>query len=176
MSHPASTAPPDSGNPQSGHPQSGHPDRFSRFAELSDALAATSSKLQKRALVSEYLSSLDDAAASLAATYLIGRAFPESDPRILGVEGAFLSAALLQLTGLPDQALTAAYRLHGDLGSAARDLFMAAAPPHSSLTPALSLHHVAESFSSLAATTKRAPRLNLLLHLLGAASPSKPNT
>jgi DNA ligase-1 len=174
MSHPASTAP----------LESGHPDRFSRFAQLCDALAATSSKLQKRALVSEYLSSLDDAAASLAATWLIGRAFPESDPRILGVGGSVLSAALLQLTGLPDSALTAAYRLHGDLGSAARDLLASAdkshavqaARPNSSPNtaidrPALSLNDVAESFTSLAATTKRAPRLSFLIHLLGASTP-----
>jgi DNA ligase-1 len=142
--------------------------RFTRFAELCEGLAATSSKLAKRALIAAYLSSLDDASASLAATFLIGRPFPESDPRTLGVGGRALSDALLQLTGAPASALSAGYRLHGDLGAAAHDLLLSAAAS----TPSnLTLAEVADSFDRLAATTKRTPRLGLLLHLLGAASP-----
>jgi DNA ligase 1 len=141
---------------------------YLRFAQLCESLAATSSKLAKRALIAEYLTTLDDASASLAATFLVGRPFPESDPRTLGVGGRSLSDALLQLTGAPDTSLSAAYRLHGDLGAAANDLIAASA---SKPSPNLTLREVETSFERLASTTKHTPRLGLLLHLLGAAAP-----
>jgi DNA ligase 1 len=61
--------------------------RFKQFAELCQRLAETSSKLQKRAQMAEFLRLLPPPDAGLAALYLAGSPFPETD-------GSSMSAAL----------------------------------------------------------------------------------
>lgn len=51
------------------------------FSSLYDALAATRSKLAKRAAMAAYLRPLNAATAALAAQYLTGTVFAESDDR-----------------------------------------------------------------------------------------------
>ncbi len=98
---------------------------LSQFAELCQRLAETGSKLEKRALMAEYLRALPVPEAGLAALYLAGVPFPETDGRELNVGGALLSRVLAQLSGASQPAMHAAYLRHGDLGGAAQDLLQA---------------------------------------------------
>jgi ATP-dependent DNA ligase len=97
-------------------------DGFFDFAELNDSLAATSKKLEKRALMVAYLRGLAVEDAARAALYLSGAAFAETDRRKLNVGGSLLSKALAARTGASPAAMSAAYRRHGDMGAAAQDL------------------------------------------------------
>ena len=101
------------------------PARLSQFAELCQRLAETGSKLEKRALMAEYLRALSVPEAGLAALYLAGVPFPETDGRELNVGGALLSRVLAQLSGANQATMHAAYLRHGDLGGAAQDLLPA---------------------------------------------------
>ena len=83
---------------------------FLPFAELCDALAATTKKLEKRALIASYLKSLSVEDAGRAALWLSGAPFPETDPRVLNIGGALLQKAVFQLAGASSHALGAAYR------------------------------------------------------------------
>ncbi len=74
---------------------------FKQLAELGEALAATKKKLQHRALIGAYLKSLPPAEVAIAARLLIGRVFPESDPRILNLSRSSVDRVLEQLTGTP---------------------------------------------------------------------------
>ena len=98
------------------------PALLSQFAELCQRLAETGSKLEKRALMAEYLRALPVSEAGLAALYLAGVPFPETDGRALNVGGALLSRVLAQLSGAGQPEMHAAYLRHGDLGGAAEDL------------------------------------------------------
>ena len=60
---------------------------FLQFAELCDALAATSKKLEKRAFMADYLKSLSVEDAGRAALWLSGTPFAETDPRVLNIGG-----------------------------------------------------------------------------------------
>src|SRR3984957_5936047 len=103
--------------------------RFELFAELCEQLAATASKLEKRALMAAYLRPLPIPEAGLAALYLAGVAFPETDSRDLNVGGALLSRVLAKLSGASQPVMHAAYLRHGDLGGAAQDLLAARKVP-----------------------------------------------
>jgi DNA ligase-1 len=59
-------------------------DTMRRWAEVAEAVAATTKKLEKTRLLAEYLSSLSQEALPRAAVYLTGRPFPESAQRTLG--------------------------------------------------------------------------------------------
>src|SRR5271155_3431923 len=95
---------------------------FLEFAELCDALTATTKKLEKRALISDWLRTLSVEDAARGSLYLAGQAFAETDPRVLNLGGAILSKALAELSGASEAAMHEAYRRHGDLGAAAQDL------------------------------------------------------
>jgi DNA ligase 1 len=140
--------------------------RFEPFAELCEQLAATASKLEKRALMAAYLHPLPVQEAGLAALYLAGVAFPETDSRDLNVGGALLSNVLAKLSGASQSAMHAAYLRHGDLGGAAQDLLAARNVPAT-----LMLTDVAEAFAAIAAVGKPAARQQITLTLLGRATP-----
>jgi hypothetical protein len=60
---------------------------LSDLAMLRARVAASSGRLEKRRLVAEYLRGLSPEDLPRAVTYLSGRAFPASDPRVLNVRG-----------------------------------------------------------------------------------------
>jgi DNA ligase 1 len=140
--------------------------RFEPFAELCQQLASTGSKLQKRALMAEYLRTLPVREAGLAALYLAGVPFPETDGRELNVGGALLSRVLAHLSGANQPTMHAAYLRHGDLGGAAEDLLQAR-----SKTSTLLLAEVADAFAAIANAGKPAAKQQLTQRLLERATP-----
>jgi DNA ligase-1 len=140
---------------------------FTQFAELCQRLAETGSKLEKRALMADYLRPLPVLEAGLAATYLAGAPFPETDGRELKVGGAALSHILAQLSGASQPAMHAAYLRHGDLGGAAQDLLQG----REAAEPTLSLPEVAAAFAAIAQAAKPAGKQQITLDLLKRATP-----
>jgi DNA ligase 1 len=142
------------------------------WAELCERLAGTTKKLEKRAWIADYLRELPVEAAAHAALYLAGTPFAEADGRQLSVGGASLWQVVRERTQASDTAMQAAYRRHGDLGSAAFELLSAGRD----LAPAiLSIEDVAASFAGMSAvqgaagSTER--RQGLLRDLLARATP-----
>src|SRR5262245_6761252 len=89
------------------------------FAKTAERIAATTKKLEKTAILADYLKStaVDDAA--VAAAYFSGRPFPMWEKTTLQVGGTQLWQIVSALSGKSDQELTSAYREHGDLGAVA---------------------------------------------------------
>ncbi len=145
---------------------------FAAVAQLAEDMAATSSRLKKRAAIAEAIAAIHSATpgcndTGLFALYLAGTPFAESDPRKLNAGGALLSKAVLAISGATGAALTAAYRRHGDLGAAAFDLFTQHPAPAATLT----LGHVAEIFAAMAIARTTAIRAALAQDLLRHATP-----
>src|SRR5213594_219576 len=70
-----------------------------RLAELCGRLRASPARLAKLALLAEFLRALPADVVATAVAFLTGRAFPASDPRVLGVR--WLPAAEREATGPP---------------------------------------------------------------------------
>src|SRR5436305_620776 len=139
--------------------------RFIQFAQTAERVAATTKKTEKVAVVAEYLRSLPPEAAGLAALFLSGRPFAAWEETTLNVGGALLWRALQQITGKNDSAMGAAYRRHGDLGSAAFDILQYSAATEATLT----LSSVAERFRAIAGASGAA-KLPLVVALLERAT------
>jgi len=142
------------------------PAPLEKFVELCQRLAETGSKLEKRALMAEYLRALPAPEAGLAALFLAGTPFAETDGRELKVGGALLSGVIAKLSGANQAAMHAAYLRHGDLGGAAQDLLQGR-----SVTPTLELHSVAKAFAAIAGAGKPAAKQLITLELLRRAAP-----
>src|SRR6185369_17348586 len=70
------------------------------FGECAEAVAATTKKLEKAAILGSYLETLSDPDLSRAARYFAGHQFAMSDSRTTNVGGSIISAALSEATGL----------------------------------------------------------------------------
>jgi DNA ligase-1 len=140
---------------------------FLPFAELCDALAATTKKLEKRALIAQYLKSLPIEDAARAVLWLSGSPFAETDRRTLNTGGSLLSKAVAQFTGADRNAMHAAYRRHGDFGAASADL-LASRPAHAAI---LTLAALETAFDNLAAARGSASKVRLVTDLLAQAAP-----
>src|SRR6185437_8277169 len=89
------------------------------FAETAEQIAATTKKLEKTALLAEYLKSATLEEAAVAAVFFSGRPFPAWEETTLQVGGTLLWRIVQELSGQSEHELTAAYRRHGDLGAVA---------------------------------------------------------
>jgi DNA ligase-1 len=136
-----------------------------RFARTCEAIAATTKKLQKTAIVADYLTSrsTDDATASVV--FLSGRAFPAWEETTMQVGGSLLWRVVSELSGKGDAALTAAYRKHGDLGAVAGDVL------EERSGQGLELLAVAETFRQIAAARGPVAKTALVRDLLSRATP-----
>ena len=139
---------------------------FQQFAELCQSLAATSKKLEKCTLISDYLKTQTIEDAAYAALYLSGQPFAETDRRTLNVGGSLLTKAVAQLSGADRNAMYAAYRRNGDLGAAAYDLL----EKQQAVTPSLTLDDITTAFGEIAAAKGPAAKLRLVLNLFEKAT------
>jgi DNA ligase-1 len=136
-----------------------------RFAQTAEAIAATTKKLQKTALVADYLKSHPPDEAAVAAIFLSGRAFPAWQETTLQVGGRLLWRVVAELSGTTEAALTAAYRKHGDLGAVAAEILPQRAGQ------GLRVREVEQVFRQIAAARGPAAKTALVRDLLSRATP-----
>src|ERR1039458_1894918 len=103
-----------------------------RFAQTCEAIAATTKKLQKTAIVADHLKSRTTDEAAVSATFLSGRAFAASEETTLQVGGSLLWRVVAEISGKDEAALTAAYRKPGDLGAVAGEVLSERSEEHTS--------------------------------------------
>ncbi len=127
-----------------------------RFVKTCQAVAATTKKSLKRALVSELFQDLSVEDAAQAAIFLTGRAFPNREERVLGVGGSQLAKLVAQMAGADTNALGKSYRVHGDLGDMAEHLLLnrsAAAAVPTDVTPGTDVSAANRALSFISSPT-----------------------
>ena len=135
------------------------------FAETCEAIAATTKKLEKIALVALYFRAMPLDEAATAAIFLSGRPFPAYEEATLQVGGSLLWRVITELSGKSEAELSQIYKRHGDAGSVASE----ALPDHAKSS--LSLTEIRRVFSEIAAARGPAPKAALLRGLLARATP-----
>src|SRR5437868_10746736 len=138
---------------------------FEGFASTCEEIAGTTKKLQKTAIVSEFLKSLSTEQAAISATFLSGRPFPIWEETTLQIGGRSLWRIVAELSGKADSALTSAYRKHGDLGSVAQQVLPERTPGN------LEILEVDQTFRQIAATRGPSGKGALVRDLLARSTP-----
>src|SRR5438105_2023304 len=99
------------------------------FSLINDALAATTKKLQKQAILGDYLRALTgDQDLRLAVRYAGGRAFAATDERVLGASGAVVSDAILSLLPIEPSAFYDLVIKSGEIGEALANIWRSQDP------------------------------------------------
>ncbi len=93
--------------------------KLQEFSEVAEAISATTKKLEKAALLGDYLLNLNDVDLARAARYFAGHQFPMNDARTTNVGGSIISEALSVATGFSREELLPRYVRLGDPGDAA---------------------------------------------------------
>ncbi|MDQ3704544.1 MAG: ATP-dependent DNA ligase [Chloroflexota bacterium] len=141
---------------------------FSDFARTADAVSATSKRLEKLAILAEYLAPLSDADLSVACRFLSGQPFPPSDDRTLNVGFSMASTVLIELSGVdPHEYGQLVVRL-GDMGDVAERIM-----PPGPVEPGepVTLQSALAAFEQLASTRGTGNKAVLLRSLLAKATP-----
>ncbi|HET9496123.1 MAG TPA: hypothetical protein VFR15_18000, partial [Chloroflexia bacterium] len=141
---------------------------FGRFAQAAEAVRGTTKRLEKLAVLAEYLGGLSDDDLAVACRLLSGNPFPASDARTLNVGWANASAVMVDLSGVePGELGTLAVRL-GDLGDVAEQIM-----PREPVEPGrpITLQEAQECFETIAHTRGTGAKAVLLRGLLARATP-----
>ena len=138
------------------------------FAECAEAVAATTKKLEKAAILGAYLKSLSDPDLTRAARYFAGHQFALVDARTTNVGGSIISAALSEATGFNPEDLYPRYVRLGDPGDLAAEIIREA---KKSFTPSITLAETESLISRLSETRGIKNKTALLTTVLHHATP-----
>jgi DNA ligase-1 len=138
------------------------------FAECAEALAATTKKLEKAALLGAYLETLSDADLTRAARYFAGHQFASTDARTTNVGGSIISAALSEATGFRPEDLYPRYVRLGDPGDVAAEIVKEAKRP---VQPTISLAETESLIARLSEIRGIKNKTALLASFLHRATP-----
>jgi len=138
------------------------------FAECAEAIAATTKKLEKAAILGGYLKTLSDPDLSRAARYFAGHQFASTDARTTNVGGSIISAALSDATGFSLEDLYPRYVRLGDPGELAAEIVKEA---NHSFQPTITLAETESLIARLSETRGIKNKTALLAVVLHSASP-----
>ncbi len=140
-----------------------------QFAEVAEAISATTKKLEKAALLGAYLQDLNDTDLARAARYLAGHQFPLNDARTTNVGGRIIGDALSVATGLSLEELSPRYVRLGDAGEVAFEAVAEA--KRSAYDPKITLAETESVITRLSETRGTKNKTALLATVLRDAGP-----
>jgi DNA ligase-1 len=138
------------------------------FAECAEAVAATTKKLEKAAILGAYLETLSDPDLTRAARYFAGHQFALADARTTNVGGSIISAALSEATGFSPEDLYPRYVRLGDPGELAAEIIKEAKQAYA---PSITLAETESLISRLSETRGINNKTALLTTVLHHATP-----
>ncbi len=136
------------------------------LARAGEAIAATSSKLEKIRLLADYLHALPPAALPIGTIFFTARPFAERDLRTLNLGYAVLRDTLCQLANVDVDALASAYLRHSDASDVTEEVL--AGHTHPRPTTVL---EVAATFDRIAEKRTAQAKGELLASLLDRLTP-----
>jgi DNA ligase-1 len=138
------------------------------FAECAEAVAATTKKLEKAALLGSYFETLSDPDLTRAARYFAGHQFASTDARTTNVGGSIIGAALCEATGFSPEDLSPRYVRLGDPGDVAGEVIKEA---KRTFQPTMTLAETESLITRLSETRGIKNKTGLLAAVLHRASP-----
>lgn len=155
-------------DPSWGAPTAGAPPPLADLSALARALSRTSGRVELTRLVADHLRGLPPAARPVSVRLLLGRPFPDGDPRTLELSAATLWRVAAGMVGRSEGGS------RRDVGGAVERLL--ADPARNPKAPPLSLEDLVRAFDSLAAQRGRGARRAreaILASLLERAAPAE---
>ena len=145
---------------------------YSEFVNLYETLANTTKRLEKAAILSEFLKKLKKEGKSQWVYLLRGKTFPDYDPREFGISDKSVIKAIAKASGIKEEEIMKRYKKIGDLGELAEE-FMAKKKQSTLFSSKLSTEKVYENLRKLVEIEGKGSiekKLSLISELLNSAS------
>src|SRR5262249_148357 len=136
------------------------------FSQICQQISATTKKLEKEKILSEYLKSLNDEDLALACIFLSGAPFALRDQRTTNVGFAAVRDALNTLEPQAEDRLGPILLRTGDLGTAVEELFQ-----NRAVSPTLSLKDLRSFFDQLVDAGTNQQKRQAIVAILSGATP-----
>jgi len=136
-----------------------------RFSLICEQISATTKKLEKERILSEYLRLLDDPDLATACIFLSGSTFALRDQRVTNVGFAAIRDAVLEIAPESEPVLGELLLKTGDAGSAIEQILSA-----NSVQPGLSLWDVLSYYEKLTTASSNQQKRSLIAELLRRAT------
>ncbi|HPU37378.1 MAG TPA: DNA ligase, partial [Methanothermobacter sp.] len=146
---------------------------YKNLAKLYNRLESTTKRLEKTAIIADFLKKTDTKLLPIVTLLLLGRVFPTWSEEELGIGSKLLMKAISTVTGVSVDEIEEKIREEGDIGKASEVLFkrkvQATFTPHP-----LTVKKVYKDLRKLASITgpgAQSKKINILLGILSLASP-----
>ncbi len=136
---------------------------FQRFAQTCAAIAGTTKKLEKTAILSTYLKSLEAKSLGFATVWFTGNAFPPSQNKTLQLGWALIRDALCAVADLDQNQFGQVYLKHSDLGEAGHEILDRVPRNALSRESISSVQHLFEQLLAARGPTEKLPLLTTAL-------------
>jgi DNA ligase 1 len=136
---------------------------FQKFAQTCAAIAGTTKKLEKTAILSTYLKTLEPKSLGFAAVWFTGNAFPPSQNKTLQLGWAVLRDALCSVGDLDQNQFGQVYLKHSDLGEAGSEILERISPPAISRDSIAGIQQLLDQLLAARGPTEKLPLLSKAL-------------
>ena len=96
--------------------------KYKKLCEVYESLEGTTKRLEKTAIIAEFLKKAKTEELNIIVLLLQGRLFPNWDERKIGVASKLVAKAIHVATGLPKERIEKEWKKTGDLGTVAENL------------------------------------------------------
>lgn len=96
---------------------------FKELVGVFESLRSTSSRLEKTAMIADFLKRVPTEELPVVVTFLTGRIFPEWDQRKIGIASQSMIKIISTITHNPEDAVVESYKKTGHLGVTAEEMF-----------------------------------------------------
>lgn len=141
---------------------------FLRFAECCLGISATTKKLEKTKILSEYLQGLSSKSLAATAVWFTGNAFPSSQNKTLQLGWALIRDALCGVGQLDQSEFGQVYLKHSDLGEAGFEILENVRPSENA---EYSINEIEQLFENLLRARGASGKLPLLVEALNRTTP-----
>ena len=141
---------------------------FLSFCSTAEAIGATSSRLEKAAILGDYFAQLSDDDLRRAALYFGGTPFPLRENRVVNIGGAALSSVTQSVSGADADWLAQRLVATGDPGETAFEAWEVW--PDAPQSAALKLSAIEDALAQLAATRGSKAKIELVAQILARAT------
>ncbi len=147
--------------------------RYSKLVDVYEKLEATSSKLEKTAIISKFLKSCNDKLLEFIPLLLTGEIFPQWSELELGVGPGLLYQALSFVSGVSQSKIKEMLAEYGDIGVVA-EIVMSKKVQATLFRKELSVEEVYESFEKIARATGAGSQNKKIRHVADLLSSAEP--
>lgn len=149
---------------------------FSKLVDVYEELRKTQSRLEKTAIIAEFIKNVPADDLPIIVTFLVGRIFPMWDERKVGIASQTIIKIISAITYNPEKKVVESYKNTGHLGITAEEMFKKRKQTMFFEADEITIRDVYDTFAEISKLTgagSATKKQRVLIGLLNRATPKE---